>query len=80
MNSQNTSPQTTNPENPRSGSGRGRGPRTVTAAEKAQAREVSLRRIGQPEEVGNLACYLISEDASYVNGQVIAADGGATTA
>ena len=47
MNSQNTSPQTTNRENPRSsGSGRGRGPRTVTAAEKAQAREVSLRRIG----------------------------------
>ncbi|HEV2373660.1 MAG TPA: hypothetical protein VGS19_15990, partial [Streptosporangiaceae bacterium] len=27
-------------------SGRTRGPRTVTAAEKAQAREVSLRRIG----------------------------------
>jgi ATP-binding cassette, subfamily B, bacterial len=27
--------------------GRGRGPRTVTAAEKAQARGVSLRRIGQ---------------------------------
>jgi ATP-binding cassette subfamily B protein len=27
--------------------GRGRGPRTVTAAEKAQARDVSLRRIGQ---------------------------------
>ena len=48
MNSQNTSPQTTSPDNPRSGgSGRGHGPRTVTAAEKAQAREVSLRRIGQ---------------------------------
>jgi len=41
-------------------------------------RGVPLRRIGQPEEVGNLACYLLSEDASYVNGQVIAADGGAT--
>src|ERR1700734_4372351 len=48
MNSQNTSPQTTTPENTRGGSsGRGHGPRTVTAAEKAQAREVSLRRIGQ---------------------------------
>ena len=44
-NPQNTSPQTTNPQNPRSG--RVRGARTVTAAEKAQAREVSLRRIGQ---------------------------------
>ena len=48
MNPQNTSPQRTNPENPRSsGSGRGHGARTVTAEEKAQAREVSLRRIGQ---------------------------------
>jgi ABC-type bacteriocin/lantibiotic exporter with double-glycine peptidase domain len=48
MNPQNASPQRTNPENPRSsGSGRGHGARTVTAEEKAQAREVSLRRIGQ---------------------------------
>ncbi len=30
-----------------SSTGRSRGPRTVTAAEKAQAREVSLRRIGR---------------------------------
>lgn len=48
-----------------------------------QARRVSrgipLRRIAQPEEVGALACYLLSDDASYVSGQVIAADGGATT-
>ncbi len=36
---------TQNPQNP--GPGRGRGARTVTAEEKAQAREVSLRRIGQ---------------------------------
>ena len=47
MNSQSASPPATSPENPRTGSGRGHGPRTVTAAEKAQAREVSLRRIGQ---------------------------------
>ena len=44
-NPQNTSPQTINPQHPRSG--RVRGARTVTATEKAQAREVSLRRIGQ---------------------------------
>jgi ATP-binding cassette subfamily B protein len=37
---------TQNPQNPRS-PGRGRGARTVTAEEKAQAREVSLRRIGR---------------------------------
>ena len=47
---------------------------------KQVTRGIALRRIGQPDEVGNLACYLLSEDASYVNGQVIAADGGATVA
>lgn len=39
---------------------------------------IPLRRVAQPEEVGNLACHLLSDDASYINGQVIAADGGAT--
>jgi ATP-binding cassette, subfamily B, bacterial len=34
-------------EKPTHSPGRNRGPRTVTAAEKAQAREVSLRRIGR---------------------------------
>ena len=39
---------TQNPQNSRIPSpGRGRGARTVTAEEKAQAREVSLRRIGR---------------------------------
>ena len=48
MNPQNPGPQSASPDHPRSsGPGRGRGPRTVTAAEKAQAREVSLRRIGK---------------------------------
>ena len=47
-NPQNTSPQNASPQTASSGDpGRGRGARTVTAAEKAQAREVSLRRIGQ---------------------------------
>ena len=41
-------------------------------------RGIPLRRLAQPEEIGNLACYLLSDDASYVNGQIIAADGGAT--
>jgi ATP-binding cassette, subfamily B, bacterial len=40
-----TNPQTADRQN--GGPGRGRGARTVTAAEKTQAREVSLRRIGQ---------------------------------
>ena len=41
-------------------------------------RGIPLRRIAQPEEIAAVVCHLLSDDASYVNGQVIAADGGAT--
>ena len=34
------------------------------------------RRAGQPEEIGQMACFLLSDRASYVNGQAIAVDGG----
>ncbi|AIT05902.1 oxidoreductase [Sphingomonas taxi] len=35
-----------------------------------------LRRGAQPEELAKVALFLASDDASYVNGQVIAVDGG----
>ncbi|MFD2210377.1 SDR family oxidoreductase [Virgibacillus halophilus] len=35
-------------------------------------------RAGEPEEIAQLAIFLASEEASFVNGQVIAADGGWT--
>lgn len=34
------------------------------------------RRFGQPEEIAEIACFLLSDRASYVNGQAIAVDGG----
>jgi len=35
-----------------------------------------MRRFGQPEEIGEMACFLLSDRASYVNGQAVPVDGG----
>jgi NAD(P)-dependent dehydrogenase (short-subunit alcohol dehydrogenase family) len=35
-------------------------------------------RWGQPEEVAKLVCFLLSEDAAYINGESIMIDGGST--
>jgi NAD(P)-dependent dehydrogenase (short-subunit alcohol dehydrogenase family) len=37
-----------------------------------------IRRIGQADEIGFAALYLVSDEASYVTGQVVVIDGGAT--
>lgn len=37
-----------------------------------------IRRIGQAEEIGFAALYLASDEASYVTGQIVVIDGGAT--
>lgn len=37
-----------------------------------------LRRWGKPEDVASLACFLASDDASYLNGAIIPCDGGIT--
>lgn len=37
-------------------------------------------RIGKPEEIANLALFLASDEASFVNGTVVTADGGWTSA
>lgn len=46
---------------------------------KRQALGLAINpRIGQPEEIAKLAIFLGSDDASFVNGQVVAIDGGWT--
>jgi len=37
-------------------------------------------RFGQPEEIAAAVAYLTSDEAGYVNGQVLAVDGGMTMA
>ena len=39
-------------------------------------KNITLRRSGTPEDIGNLVCFLCSEDASYITGQIINVDGG----
>jgi 3-oxoacyl-[acyl-carrier protein] reductase len=45
--------------------------------EEVKAR-VPVRRLGQPEDIADLVCYLAGPGASYLTGQVIAVDGGMT--
>lgn len=47
-------------------------------ADALVAPRVPLGRVGQAEEVGAVAAWLLSAEASYVSGQAIAVDGGVT--
>ncbi len=40
------------------------------------SQEIPLRRVGQPEDVANVIAFLVSDDASFVSGQVIYINGG----
>jgi 3-oxoacyl-[acyl-carrier protein] reductase len=45
-------------------------------ARKAILESIPLGRLGQPEEVASLACFLASDAAAYITGQTFAIDGG----
>lgn len=48
------------------------------ASREELLKKIPLRRIGQPEDIANLALFLASPESSYIHGQIILADGGRT--
>jgi NAD(P)-dependent dehydrogenase (short-subunit alcohol dehydrogenase family) len=51
----------------------------ITGASRGIGRAIARQlagRLGHPEEVASAVCFLCSEEAAYVNGQVIGVNGG----
>lgn len=44
--------------------------------EQRMIERIPQRRVGDPDELANLAAYLISDYAAYINGEVVTIDGG----
>lgn len=45
-------------------------------ATQAILSQIPQKRLGRPEDVANLVCFLVQEETSYITGEVIRVDGG----
>jgi 2-hydroxycyclohexanecarboxyl-CoA dehydrogenase len=45
---------------------------------EALKRAIPLRRLGQPDDYPGIVCFLLSDDAAYMTGQVVSVSGGLT--
>lgn len=50
----------------------------VDAGVQAYLDEMPLHRVGQPRDIAGLVAFLLSDEASWITGQCVAADGGNT--
>ena len=41
--------------------------------------QLSIKRIGKPEDISNVVSFLCNDESEYITGQVIPVDGGLTT-
>jgi 3-oxoacyl-[acyl-carrier protein] reductase len=44
----------------------------------SELKTIPIRRLGSPDELGAVVCFLASEQAAYITGALIPVDGGLT--
>jgi len=49
---------------------------SLEALENDISKTIALRRLGRPEDIANVVNFLVSDEASYINGQTIYVSGG----
>lgn len=55
------------------------GEKWTTERLESLKQDIALGRLGDPKEIAQVALFLASDDASYITGTAIIADGGWTT-